>query len=104
MSRPQSHIFAQIDRAEPDPVLDRPARRNCPVPACVEPMPKGKHAIFCAEHHFQLSYETTNSLFRWQLQCEREPDEAIRRGMREHLHGEIQRAVREVTAPKPAVH
>lgn len=104
MSRPQSHFFAQFDRDEPDPVLERPTRRICPVPRCTEPMPEGKHAIFCAEHHFQLSYETTNHLFRWQLKCERAPDDATRVYMREQLQRDIQRAVHEVTAPKQAVH
>ncbi len=97
MSRPQSHIFAGLDLVAAEP--EQP--RRCPVPLCTEPMPQGKHALFCADCHFRLPYETTNRLFRLQLTCERAPDEATRQHLREQLHGYVQQAVRALRGGNP---
>lgn len=104
MSRPNSHIFAALEeRDEPAaPVPPSTGGWHCPVPGCREPRPKGRNPIFCALHHFQLPYATTNFLFRWQLRCEREPDPEVRAFMLRDQARDIAYAVRELTGQ--AVH
>ena len=70
----------------------------CPVPNCTDPVPSGRFAIFCVEHHCQLPYKTTSKLFRLQMKGERALDETHRQHMREQLPGYIAQAVREISA------
>lgn len=71
--------------------------RFCPVPNCTEPVPSGPHAVFCAEHHFQLPYRTTSAIFSLQIACSRTDDDATRLHLREQIDAHIHIAIRTLT-------
>ena len=64
----------------------------CPTRNCINPVPKGPQAVFCADCHFRLPYRATNQIFALQFACQRADDPDIKQHLREQIDAHIRSA------------
>lgn len=65
----------------------------CPFPGCDLPAP-GRHAVFCATHHFQMRRSDARLVLRTNIALDRAEDADSRAHLRDQLGGYIASAIR----------